>query len=370
MRRNRRILTLQQRAREVGRIRLGEQVETAKGGTRPARLETFRFTSPSEAAINAIADLYGGDPRPWGDGQHEVITKAKEIEVAVPTGFDPVSQSYEMWSAGGCTRRCDGQTEYISGGACMCDAELLEQGDASVCKPTLRVSLLLPDVPLVGVWRLETHGYYANTELPAMIAMLQAVPRHVRGTLRLEKRSVKRDGKTRTFPVPVLDVHVSMAAIVDGDQSDNVRQLPKPTRPVLPPGPDPEALPPRGGGEPDAPTPPPVDIDETVDVEPDEPAQVEPALASDAQRRKMNNAAKELGIPRDVYVEMLSIAREDGKGTTLGITVDECRAVVEAVSAWAAEAQRSADGEPSSQDDAEAELASMRAAEVERGDAA
>ena len=36
----------------------------------------------------------------------------------------------------------------------------------------------------------------------------------------------------------------------------------------------------------------------------------------------------------------------------------------------AAEAQRSADGEPSSQDDAEAELASMRAAEVERGDAA
>lgn len=243
-----RILTIQKRAREVGRIRLGEQRVSGKSGkSYPARLETFRFTSTDAETIRHVAGIYGGEPAEW-DGGWQVVSGTSAISIAVPGGIDPVSQSYEMWSAGGCQRRCDGITEHLSEAPCMCPQDPEERESLAkngrACKPTLRVSLLLPDIPVVGVWRLETHGFYANTEIPPLVEMLQAVPGHVRGVLRLEPREVKRGGETRKFTVPVLDVHVSMDALIDGRATERPA-LPKPTRPELPAGPDPRPLPDR-----------------------------------------------------------------------------------------------------------------------------
>ena len=63
------IIDLQRRLREAGRIRIGEQVPTkdrdGNPTTRPGKLERFRFTSPDKASMLAIADLCGGEVRPW-----------------------------------------------------------------------------------------------------------------------------------------------------------------------------------------------------------------------------------------------------------------------------------------------------------------
>jgi hypothetical protein len=64
----------------------------------------------------------------------------------------------------------------------------------------------------MGVWRLETKGYYATAELMGTLDMLQMAGQEhsiIEAVLRLEQRTVKRAGKgegkgTLKFAVPVL----------------------------------------------------------------------------------------------------------------------------------------------------------------------
>jgi len=212
-----RIIGMQQRAREIGRIRLGQVVKTSSGKTRPSSIDTFRFTSMSREFIEWAASEYGGSVAPWespAGAAWEVVTTATAIEVAVPSWGDPISQAYELWSGGGCVRRCDGMNDSISGGPCLCTPEARE------CKPTLRVSLVLPGCPIMGIVRLETHGVNANEEMPALIDGLSAARNHgvnVRATLRIEPRTSKKDGETRNFVVPVLDVQMSLDQLESGE---------------------------------------------------------------------------------------------------------------------------------------------------------
>ena len=162
------LLDIQRRFVEIGRLRLGEKVSTGRGGSRPKRLETWRITSPNKDLIVAAAGLWGGTVEAWEE-QYQVITEATSIPVMLPPfggSVRPYSLYYELWSGGGCTRRCDGHLETISGEACVCDP------DARECKPTLRVPFFLPDLPGLGTFRLETGGYNAAAELPGMLDLL------------------------------------------------------------------------------------------------------------------------------------------------------------------------------------------------------
>jgi hypothetical protein len=64
------ILGLQRQAARAGRIRLGETVsgvsKSGKTYTRPAKLDTFRFTSASRHAIESVAHVLGGNRQPVG----------------------------------------------------------------------------------------------------------------------------------------------------------------------------------------------------------------------------------------------------------------------------------------------------------------
>ena len=231
------ILDLQRRLAEVGRIRLGEQVTTRSGKKAPAKLTRFRFTSPSAEIIDQAANLYGGTPNDWSapsGPQREVVTEATSIPVLIPPGDMAFSQWYEMWSGGGCQKRCDGRFDIQRDRACDCDP------DARECKPTTRVSMVLPEMAGVGLWRVETHGFYAATELGATVELLQSLApgRLVPGRLRLDARTVKRtvDGKpqTRNYVVPVLDIEGTMAQIGRGEVPVAIEA---PARPSLTPVP-------------------------------------------------------------------------------------------------------------------------------------
>jgi hypothetical protein len=200
------ILNLQLSQAETGRIRLGMKVATGRGnGTRPTRLDRFRFTSPRKNLIEKIAELYGGKVEPWqpprGAGQWEVVTNATDIPVVVPPQDPAESQWLELWSAGGCQRRCDGVTEKISGQACLCDPDPMLRD----CKMHTRLRVMLEDVPGLGAWRVDTGSYYAATELPGIAQLLAQAQGAIPGRLVLDQRTVVRDGKTKNFVVPVLD---------------------------------------------------------------------------------------------------------------------------------------------------------------------
>jgi len=217
------ILDLQQRLVEVGRIRLGTSEEaTSRQGKkfrRPVKLDTFRLTSRDEQRIRAAADLYGGAPAPWRDGEWEIITETETLDVLVIPG-QALSQFWETWEGGECKRRCDGVTEHLTDRPCLCPDDYGERQEAAkdgkACKPTTRLSVVLPRLPGIGQWRLEAHGFYAAVELAAAAQILEEASRRgalLPARLRVEQRTARRGGQTHNYRVPVLDLDVSVAQL-------------------------------------------------------------------------------------------------------------------------------------------------------------
>ena len=258
------VLDLQRRGQQIGRIRIGEQVptgETHKDGTpkmRPVKLATFRFTTASRVAADAIAALYGGEVRTWR-GQFEVITSQSEIGVTVPPRDAVISQRYEMWNKGGCVRRCDSQSDQISGGPCKCPhadnpgdeqavaeaalrrADMAKRNPPQACKLVTRISVMIPDLPGLGVFRLDSGSYYAATEIGDAAMLMQAA--RDRGVmlpaiLRIDQRQRVAGGRTTSYPVPVLEVLATFRQIASGqlEAGGITAQLPPP------PGEPPKAI--------------------------------------------------------------------------------------------------------------------------------
>ncbi len=214
----------------VGKIRLGIEVEAAGGKMRPSKLDTFRLTSPDEQVIIAAAAIpeLGGEPRQWdndGAPEFEVVTNASVLDVLITPEDDAFSQHYELWSGGGCQRRCDGFHEHLSGEACKCPADLQVRSEQSkllkptACKPTTRVSVVLPQIPRIGSWLLETHGYYAAKELGSTFALLDMAGARrnlLPARLRIEQRVSKKPGQPiNKYGVPVLDIGMRFDELVN-----------------------------------------------------------------------------------------------------------------------------------------------------------
>lgn len=211
------IKDLQRGLREVGRIRSGDQVEPKPGKRAPRKLEHFRFTSDDQGLLAMVAELYGGEVSKWegaplGD-QWQVYSTAERVPVVIAPGLQVLSQWHELWSGGGCQRRCDGEIEQLTGTPCLCLAEAERQ-----CKPTTRLSVILPEVPGLGVWRLESHGFYAAKELGGQLALVDQVVQAggvVVASLRLTQREDKRPGQPiKRYTVPALDVGATFAQLV------------------------------------------------------------------------------------------------------------------------------------------------------------
>jgi hypothetical protein len=207
-----RLRNIQARAAEHGRLRTGYT-----NGKRPMRSATWVVTSHSEEHVRTAADLWGGEPEQWQPlnstiTQWRVITKASSIEAVITPG-DPLNQYNEMWSAGGCQRRCDGATELLTRQPCLCARQFGEdwhtQPKGRVCSTTSRFNVMLPDISGMGMWRAETHSFYAAQEWGGMVDMVLAGTDgrgFVPVTLRIEPRQVIRDGQTKKFPVVVVEL--------------------------------------------------------------------------------------------------------------------------------------------------------------------
>lgn len=217
------IASLARRLPEAGRIRTG-----MKSGKAMKALAEFRFTSHDQEALGQIAEMYGGEVKPWSDpkaaaGQFECITDAPEIRVVLPP--DPLGGTpiYELWGGGGCERRCDGVTCTTQQAGpdgpepvdidCICVAR-----NEMACKVTTRLNVILPEVRFAGVWRLDTKSFNAAQELPGMVDMIQS--QQARGlayaTLSLKQRRSVQAGQTRKFVVPQLGVPASIEQLAAG----------------------------------------------------------------------------------------------------------------------------------------------------------
>ncbi|MEU4947671.1 recombination directionality factor [Streptomyces lavendulae] len=207
-----RLHNIQRKAAEHGRLRTGYTQ-----GNRPMRSATWVVTSHSEEHVTTAAGLWGGTVESWKPlnstiEQFRVITKAASIEALITPG-DPLNQYNEMWSKGGCARRCDGQTELLTRQPCLCAAQFGEdwhtQPKGRVCSATSRLNVMLPDLSGMGMWRAETHSFYAASEWGGMVDMVLAGTDgrgFVPVTLRIEPRQRVANGETKKFPVVVVEL--------------------------------------------------------------------------------------------------------------------------------------------------------------------
>jgi hypothetical protein len=208
---------LQRRHAELGRIRLGKKGDKGQ----PQKLDRFRFTSPLERHIRDLATLYGGTPQEWKNGtatEWEVYSTANSIPVVVVKGG--LSQWMETWSGGGCVHRCDGVTNALTGD--LCNPEDPAHQNA---KPTTRLSVMLPELEAIGVWRTETHGWNAAATLPNMHDLAAYLGDLVPARLMLKEQKTVKDGRTNRFVVPVLDLEVSASRLTALVQQANGGQI-------------------------------------------------------------------------------------------------------------------------------------------------
>lgn len=225
---------------ELGIIRIGEKRVSARTNKEyPAGRETFRITSANRGYLEHAQKAYGGELRPWEGhpGEFELLTERSSIPVlfsAKPDGdsgdLQSLSQRWEMWGGNTCIRRCDGctcKTWFDTGRKtpkgepiheagttkCLCahdDPAFPDlQAAGKACKLISRVSVILPDIPALGLWRLNTtsgvfdeemHGVLDLVELLGMTGLIPM-------TLSIDWRE-KRTGSgeaTERFPVPKLE---------------------------------------------------------------------------------------------------------------------------------------------------------------------
>jgi Recombination directionality factor-like len=234
------LLGLQRRDAPLGEIRIGTSVEATDKNGKPyrkaKRLETFRFTT-SEANAHAVAALYGGQAAPWTQrkGKWEVVTDRAALDVWVPPRGLAVDANMELWDGPKRLRRCDGITEALSGGPCMCPRG--DAGDAAsiqrayderkrlsklrppqACKTLTRINVTIPGLPgLTGTWRLNTGSENAAVETSGsgdtmVIAREGGV--YLPAVLSIQWRYRAEDGSP--YPVPFLQIGMSMQELAEG----------------------------------------------------------------------------------------------------------------------------------------------------------
>jgi Recombination directionality factor-like len=246
------LLGEQKRAQEIGRIRCGLSEDTGRTNRhgrpirRPVKSATFILSSSNQTVIRAAAEKFGGEVEAWED-QWRVITTVAEIPVSIPGGPTALSQDWELWSGGVCVRRCDNITEKLRQAPCLCPADQLDRAalaaDGKACKPKSRINVIIPDLPGLGVWRLETGSWYAAIEIGGTIELLsraREIGVLIPAQIRLEHqtpRKVQHRGTERE-KVVTLDFYV-----VKIDVLPTMRELAElgsgqPLAAQLPPAPD------------------------------------------------------------------------------------------------------------------------------------
>ena len=232
------MLDVQRRQRILYKLRAGDKQPDKHGKLRPSRLDgQLRVTSETPEIVDAFADTYGGTRSEW-EGAWQVYLPVSALPVVLLPG-QALSQWWEVWDSGGCLRRCDGVTETLSQSPCSCPSSVAVRMDTKdACRPTTRLSVVCPDVAVLGAGMLVSHGLIAAETLPQAVGIAEQMlsrGQHVPATLRM----VTHRGR-RTYVVPQLEiVGVSLASL---GAAEAPQGLPAPNRPQIAPAAAPEPL--------------------------------------------------------------------------------------------------------------------------------
>jgi len=172
-------LSDRRRLPRAGKVRLGIKVQAANGKWYPRAVDYFVCPSEVEKALG--------------------VEHPKELSILFPVD-DPAlifPQTYKMYRTAGLWCQGDGEvarrwTEAGDLKEIECPCEHLESGE---CGPVATLNFLLPDVPGIGVWQIDTGNKASITELNTALEQFQATFGGLRGVpfvLKLEPKQTQR----------------------------------------------------------------------------------------------------------------------------------------------------------------------------------
>ena len=173
----------------VGKIHLGEKKESAKGGEYPSQLPYFLVreseTTPADA-VDAFRDVYLDE---------EGVCEPTELRIVFPTD-NPDDWNDQHWRCYGASwgLTCKGTGEQAQAKIdpstntwadknsktwewrqlSKC-GEACERAKDGRCKPIMRLSFLLPDVPGLGIWQIDSSSVNSMRNINGMVQLVQQI---------------------------------------------------------------------------------------------------------------------------------------------------------------------------------------------------
>ena len=197
-------LTETRRLERVGKIRLGIKKDNGKGKEYPVAVDYF-------VCPDAVKEIYGDKPN--------------ELPILIPVEDDEswCAQYYKRYSqTRGLICKGDGETctmlvDSVTGREPndetkltvmqegICDGRDCSEYQKGNCKEMMTLQFLLPEVPGLGVWQIDTGSINAILNINATATLLRGIHRRVAMIplfLTLEMQKVKSpEGKMRNMPI-------------------------------------------------------------------------------------------------------------------------------------------------------------------------
>ena len=198
----------------VGRVRSGAQIQG-----RPVALQEWRFTTGDPKVAQAVADKYGGEPKPWEtttEESLEVMTTAGSLDVVLTQ----IQSEFVLWGRNSSSpiRACDGSVQKddkCSG--CVCPSDVREHKEAAragtACQPSVRATFRLADMPDLGLWRFNSASWQLAGSVNDAEDALAAAGGEAEGVLRLELvEYTTKTGRNVSYTKPIIEVGAAVPA--------------------------------------------------------------------------------------------------------------------------------------------------------------
>jgi|GEM_PF-5623831 len=230
----------------AGRAKIGEKGLSSKGKEIPTKIDYIKFVDGEQNRIEAVHEILGEKPTEF---------------IAVLPSDDPEDfwwLSYRRWKASGLVCHGNGETGIVeeTGKEITCPCKYAE-GEQAECKPSGSLKVIIPNLPSIGVFQIDTRAASSTQNIQYAIDMIGKITGgHYMGIpLRVYIEPFKgKVGISWCWKMDIMDTpgKVVMAAVEQ--TRDHLSQLiPPELLQIDESRPEPEALPSAGEAPTDAP---------------------------------------------------------------------------------------------------------------------
>ncbi|MFD3573833.1 hypothetical protein [Streptomyces sp. NPDC058644] len=181
-------------------------------GTQPVSLRNWRIVTGKLATAEALKELFNGTISEAPNGDYAVDTELDKIEVIVDAS--KIESKLIQWADGLPIHECDGSKllspEEEKGNPCGCPKLLDERKEKAKQrrgpKPNIVIPIRLPLDEDLGTGKYTATAWTFAEDFPYAMRQLKAIDGEALCVLRLEYIEWEKNGETKSFIKPCLDV--------------------------------------------------------------------------------------------------------------------------------------------------------------------